>query len=192
MRRNKTNLAFAPRISAVRGMTLVELLVTLAIAAILLSLAAPSMASFIQSTRLRGAANELASTLMYARSEAIKRGQSVTVCKSDNPNAVNPSCSTSATWQQGWLVFVDYDKDGVADSATTPADLALRVGSPDISDLVVTFASNFKNYIQYTSNGVSIGSDKLAGGSLALCMNNKSQVLTVGTTGRLSMTSGAC
>lgn len=175
-----------------QGFTLIELMVTLTIAAILLSLAVPSLAAFVQSARLRGSSNELASALMFARSEAIKRGHAVTVCKSANPSALGPSCGTSATWQQGWLVFVDYDKDGVVDGSSTPPDLVLRVGSPDVPGLGVTVASNFKNYIQYTSNGVSVGSDKLADGNLSMCLNNKSQVLTIGSTGRLNISSGAC
>ncbi|MDD3937832.1 GspH/FimT family pseudopilin [Rhodoferax sp.] len=178
--------------NAMQGFTLVELLVTLTIAAILLSLAVPSLASFVQSARLRGSSNELASALMFARSEAIKRGHAVTVCKSENPNALDPSCGTSATWQQGWLVFVDHDRDGVVDGSATPSDLVLRVGAADIPGLTVSVASNFRNYIQYTSNGVSVGSDKLADGNLSMCLNNKSQVLTIGTTGRLSISSGAC
>lgn len=175
-----------------QGFTLVELMVTLTIAAILLSLAAPSLASFVQGARLRGSSNELASALMFARSEAIKRGYAVTVCASANPSALNPSCGISATWQQGWLVFVDHDKDGVVDGGATPSDLVLRVGSPDSPGLVVSAASNFKNYIQYTSNGVSIGSDKLAAGSLSMCLNSRSQILTVGSTGRLNLSSGVC
>jgi type IV fimbrial biogenesis protein FimT len=74
------------------GFTLLELLVTLAIAGILLTLGVPSFASFIQGQRLKSAASELSYALLFARSEAIKRNADVTV----SPN--------SGGWQNGWTV----------------------------------------------------------------------------------------
>ncbi len=80
-----------------RGFTLVELMVTLAVAAILLSMAVPSFTNTIKNNRLTTQANDLISSLNYARSEAIRRGASVTVETSDG----------SANWHNGWTI-----KDG--------------------------------------------------------------------------------
>ncbi len=77
-----------------RGFTLVELMSTIAILSILTALAAPSFASFSSSQRLRGAATDLMTTLLAARSEAIKRNADVTV------SAV--VVSGSANWGRGW------------------------------------------------------------------------------------------
>ncbi len=92
-----------------KGFTLVELIVTLVVAAILLTLAAPNLSSFLQRDRLGAQANELLSDLAYARSEAIKRGAVVIVCKSTNPTAADPDCNLTATdpWTKGRVIFVD-------------------------------------------------------------------------------------
>lgn len=94
---------------AEKGLTLVELIVTLVVAAILLTLAAPNLSTFLQRDRLGAQANELLSDLAYARSEAIKRGAVVIVCKSDDPTLANPDCNTNATdpWTKGRVIFVD-------------------------------------------------------------------------------------
>ncbi|MFQ5936937.1 MAG: Tfp pilus assembly protein FimT/FimU, partial [Acidiferrobacterales bacterium] len=91
------------------GFTLVELIVTLVVAAILLTLAAPRMTSFIQRDRLATQANDLVADLALARSEAIKRGATVIVCKSNNPTAANPACNTTAgdPWTNGRVIFID-------------------------------------------------------------------------------------
>ncbi len=102
-----------------RGFTLVELLVTLAIGAILLAIAIPGYAFLINASRLTAVTNDLVSALHLARSEAIKRGMRVTVCKTSNATAATPACDTTASWQQGWLVFADGGTRGVIDSGDT-------------------------------------------------------------------------
>ncbi len=85
------------------GFTLIELLMVIAIAAILASIAVPSYQWIMSRTRLSTQANELTTALSLARSEAVKRGVRVTVCKSSS----GTGCTTSGNWQQGWIVFVD-------------------------------------------------------------------------------------
>lgn len=92
-----------------KGLTLVELIVTVVIAAILLTLAAPNLSSFLQRDRLGAQANELLADLAYARSEAIKRGAVVIVCKSDDATAADPTCNTTVAdpWTKGRVIFID-------------------------------------------------------------------------------------
>src|SRR4030066_971324 len=90
-----------------RGFTLVELLVVLAVGAILLAIAIPSYAFLVNTNRLAAATNALFSYLQLARSEAIKRATRVTVCKSSNAMAAQPSGNAAAAWQGGWVIFVD-------------------------------------------------------------------------------------
>lgn len=86
------------------GFTMLELLVTLAIAAIIVTMGVPSFKTTIQNQRMTAATNELVMSLNLAKSEAIKRVQYVTVCKSDD----SISCTGGGTsWSDGWLVFAN-------------------------------------------------------------------------------------
>ena len=84
-----------------RGFTLVELLVVVAIVAILLSIGTPSYRYITTSYRMSSEVNGLLGDLMLARSEAIKEGQFVTTCAS----ADGATCSGSTAWNTGWIVF---------------------------------------------------------------------------------------
>ena len=79
-----------PRRHAAGGFTLVELMVTLSVAAILAAAAVPSYRSFIGSQRVRAASFDMTSVLLQARSEALKRNRAVTVT------------ATGGSWQNGW------------------------------------------------------------------------------------------
>ena len=120
------------RVSAkFRGFTLLELMVVLAIAAILVTIATPSLALLLQSQTRSSAVNTFLADMRYARSEAIRRGGGVTLCRSDLPEATSPNCSTTtgnsgSGWASGWIVFHDLNADGLKDAA----DPLLRVQSP--------------------------------------------------------------
>jgi type IV fimbrial biogenesis protein FimT len=102
-----------------KGFTLVELIVTLVVAAILLTLAAPNLSSFLQRDRLGTQANDLLADLAFARSEAIKRGAVVIVCKTDDPTVAAPVCNTTATdpWTKGRVIWVDANNNGSVEAA---------------------------------------------------------------------------
>lgn len=108
-----------------RGLTLVELLVVMAIAAVLATLAAPSFKRQVQNARISSAVDTFLSDLRFARNEAMRRSTTVTVCRSDAPEAKSPSCATGAQgkggWTSGWIVRVG-NGDNVRD-----AGLILRV-----------------------------------------------------------------
>lgn len=83
-----------------QGFSLLELLVTISVAAILIAIAVPSLTMFIQNSREDAQADSLISSLEYARSEAVKRDANVEVCAS----ADQATCSNAASWATGWIV----------------------------------------------------------------------------------------
>ncbi|WP_271464068.1 GspH/FimT family pseudopilin [Acidovorax sp. NCPPB 4044] len=84
------------------GFTLIELMVTLGIAAILLTLAAPNLSQFQRNSQLTSATNSLVGALNAARAEAMKRGKNTFVVPTGNGNGNQ--------WASGWVVFVDIDR----------------------------------------------------------------------------------
>jgi len=141
------------------GFTLLELIVTLAIVAILLTVGVPSLRTFIQGNQLISSTNELLSALHVARSEAIKSNGRVTVCESSN----GTSCATTGDWKNGWIVFIDAigngDLNGTGAACTaTGTDCLLRVHSGFTDNLLsVSGVDNNGNPITsftFTSRGL--------------------------------------
>jgi type IV fimbrial biogenesis protein FimT len=108
---------------------MVELLVTLAVAIVLVSIAVPAMNVFVAKRATSAGADELAHAMRIARSEALKRAATISVCASADPNASAPSCGSSTDWVNGWLVFLDADKD----QTLGDDDLLISVGQPSSS-----------------------------------------------------------
>ncbi len=120
-----------PIMRKMRGFTLLEVLVVLAIVAILTTLAAPSLKFLIQSNAMSSAVNTFLSDLRYARTESIKRSGYVVLCRSDAPESASPTCGTGTGpggngWVSGWIIFHDLDNSGTR-AATEPI---LRIQTP--------------------------------------------------------------
>ncbi|MDO6461383.1 GspH/FimT family pseudopilin [Granulosicoccaceae sp. 1_MG-2023] len=94
------------------GFSLIELLVTLAVASILIAFGVPSFANLVAGGRQSDTYNELVSSIGLARSEAVKRASTITVCG----YASDTQCAGDNDWSKGWLVFEDLDADGTVDS----------------------------------------------------------------------------
>jgi type IV fimbrial biogenesis protein FimT len=165
------------------GFTLVELMIVVAIVGILAAIGAPSFQDMLNQTRASGLANELAASLNLARSEAIKRGTQVSVCKSGNITAASPTCSTAANWQNGWLVFVDTSTSGTFDGT----DTRLKVGQPSNSSAAITFNNNSDNYISYLPSGSSTSN-----GTLSICVGGIQRSIIIISTGRNRFSKGTC
>ncbi|MEH6358549.1 MAG: GspH/FimT family pseudopilin [Pseudomonadales bacterium] len=93
------------------GFTLVELLVSLAIGAVLLFVAAPVFTSIVRAGYLSTQTHLFVSAVNYARTEAIQRKQTVFICA-----RLNNHCQNNQKWEQGWLIFVDENRNGALDN----------------------------------------------------------------------------
>ncbi len=99
--------------AAFLGFTLIELMVTIAILGILMSIGIPSFKSFLDRNRIAGEMNSFVSDVQFARSEAIKRGQAVSVCVSSD----GATCVAENNWHKGWVVFSDLDNSGAVNGS---------------------------------------------------------------------------
>ncbi|MGK0172810.1 MAG: type IV fimbrial biogenesis protein FimT, partial [Gammaproteobacteria bacterium] len=100
------------------GLTLIELLVTVAVAAILAALAVPSFNDFIKNERIVAEANDIVAALYLARTEALKRNRRVTVCPSADADAAAPSCTidSAGNWSSGYIIFTDGNREAGTDA----------------------------------------------------------------------------
>ncbi|HET7865083.1 MAG TPA: GspH/FimT family pseudopilin [Burkholderiaceae bacterium] len=144
--------AFARRHSLRRdsGVTLIELMTTLAVLAILTSLAAPSLREFLIRNRSAAISNEFVATILRARNEAVNRNMCVTVCRStlaDSP----PQCNAGSNWQTGWIAFANAACDATA-STPQADDVIVKAGPLDPSFSLVSSATN-ADRIQFSPSG---------------------------------------
>lgn len=157
-----------------RGFTLIELMVVIAIAAIMASLAAPSFSDFINRTRLTSTMSQLSSDLNRARSEAIKRNSWVLVC------ARGTDTACGASWGNGWLVCYDGNQDGACDatSATNPNPIALHQAiSPNLAFNPPPAVAT----IRFNPNGTG------GPGTLKLVSGTESRTANIAVTGNISV-----
>jgi len=94
-----------------RGFTLIEFVITVALMGIIAALAAPSFNRMMKEFRLNSTTDQLYTEILRARSEAIKRGNMVVMCRSANAQNEEPTCGGTANlaWGNGWLVYAYAD-----------------------------------------------------------------------------------
>ncbi len=159
------------------GLTLIELLVTLGLIVVLLTIAVAGLEFFFRRSRLDAAASNFMTTLNFARSEAIRTGVTVSVCKSRN----GTSCGDSGVnWEDGWIVFANLDDDSpVVVDVNEPI---LRVGPPLAKGVSLRPNVNFSRFLSYRPDGRANNI-----GTFAICYNNRlagAKSITIIGTGR--------
>lgn len=129
------------------GFTLIELMVTIAVLAILLSIAIPSFQNMVLNNRIAAQANQVITAFNYARSEAVKRAAPATVCSTNDGAA----CAGSKNWSTGWMVFADANGNGTVDAG----DTVLRVWPALGGSNTLNAGTNLR--ITFTATGVATG-----------------------------------
>ena len=129
-------------------------MVVVALIAILASLAAPSFTHLMQKTKIADGINIFLSDMRFARSESIRRGGGVVICRSNLPEASIPSCDSDSGpggsgWASGWIVFQNLSNTGIK----SDGDPILRVQAPIISINAITDSNALSTKFRFTATG---------------------------------------
>lgn len=167
------------------GLTFIETMMTLVIAALAVVIAVPSYQSVMQINRLSAGSNALSGSLHLARSEAVLRGQRVTMCVSNDGR----TCSTTGDWHHGWIVFHDPDAN-----AQHTEDEALIQVQPALDALSITGNQPVSRYVSYSPLGwPRLITGALQMGTLTVCpQNGPGRKVVLSRTGRVRLDSADC
>lgn len=169
-----------------QGLSLIELMIVLALAAILVGLAVPSFQSLVARNHLTATTNTLVFSLQTARSEAIKRSLPAGVCTSNNSLDANASCSAGSGFVSGWIAYVDNNGNGSRDAEE---EIVMAVEDRGAGFTITPDNRNFLNQIYFDATG---GSSNTSGtplsGSVAISYGDGSETRTVeiSATGRVA------
>jgi type IV fimbrial biogenesis protein FimT len=136
-----------------RGFTLYELLITLLVVGIVLTIGIPNLSDFTRNGRITGTANDLHSSFMVARSEAARAKANVTICASSDP--MGAALCDGASFEEGWIVFVDVDGDIERADVGPDIEYLLRRHPP--VDENVTINTDGANFFGFAANGLGRG-----------------------------------
>lgn len=132
------------KIDKSQGFTLIELMIVIVIIAVGTAMSV-GLSGVVKKGRLTAQINSMLSSLNFARSEAIKRGQTVTLCSS----ADEATCAVSTDWETGWIVFEDINSDGVLNGN----DALIRVAAPLTGGGNITLEYDGGTALLYRGNG---------------------------------------
>ena len=161
------------------GFTLLELLTAVAVAITFLAIVPPTFTSIIKSVRLKSQIYDFNGALDLARSEAVMRGITVTVCASANQTSCGPG---GTNWESGWIVFVDSNSNQKLDGGET----ILRTGGALMANyrLRATSTTTLTSAIMFTAKGAPSAS-----GTFVLCYLtaiNPARAILINTSGLIT------
>jgi len=161
-----------------RGFTLLELMMTVAVATIFLTVIPPTFGSIITAVRIKSQVYDFNDALNYARSEAVKRGTWVSLCASADQATCGPD---GTNWESGWIVFVDRNNNQVVNIGDT---LLVKSAMVPGYRLRGTSGTTLTSYITFSAKGAPSAS-----GTFIICKGavlNPSRAILIGTSGRIT------
>lgn len=153
-----------------KGFTLIELMVTVAVLAVVLSIAVPSFSSILSNNRIETGARELYGALQLARSEAVKRKERVRICKG---NGQLDGCVNGTDWSSGWLMAAESGE-------------VLKVWQ--VQSYEVTGPSDG---VVFSANGMA-GAEETLSITGPSCANDQKRTITVRKVGSAALKKGTC
>ena len=163
-----------PRSRAPRGLTLIELVTTLAAASVTLAIAVPGYRSLVDNQRVRAATHTLVAHLNLARSESVKTMQRVALCPSDDGRF----CREGFDWSDGFIVFVDRNQD----RDRQDAEPLLRVAG--VADQVQVVTSSGRRRVVYQPDGTVLGGSNATFRVCSEQAEERNRAVIVSITGR--------
>jgi type IV fimbrial biogenesis protein FimT len=168
----------APPVLGGRGFSLIELMVVVALLAVLAGIGIPNLQSFLIRSRLTAAVNEVNAHLQFARSEAIRRNLPVTVRR---------NAGAAGNWSEGWNTFLDTNGNGTQDVG----DELLRAGRAFTDPMTLRAGTTIPDRLTFDGTGRLT----TAGGVFVIChgtdlvsgSESRSRALLVSPTGRVRM-----
>ena len=178
-----------------KGFTIIELAVTLVVASIVISFAVSGFQNTASRNQLSVQVNTFVGAMQFARSEAIKRGVSVTMRSGRYVDAGGNFVDSGGSWQwqsqweNGWEIFIDPEPDGIKNG-----NPPLRIGGQLPQTFTLRSNANISIWISYQANGRTRGNGGLGTGSIVLCDNRDgtwvpqsgtARMIVVSSTGRV-------
>jgi type IV fimbrial biogenesis protein FimT len=167
-------------------------MVGLVVLCILAGLAAPSYRAVLASSRLTSASNDLVSAIAQTRSQAVRLGRRVTLCRTNGSAA----CATGAGsgWEKGWIIFVDADHSST-DPSLSSGDTLTFQGTGLSSDIVAVGNGSLANYFSFGADGgprqmgggLLMGTLRVCSGSDSLSDDARARDIKLSSTGRIAV-----
>ncbi|MEQ1544214.1 GspH/FimT family protein [Methyloglobulus sp.] len=163
------------------GLTLPEVVTTVCISGILATVAIPNFMNAISNNRSTSISNQVVATLAYSRSEAIKRGQQVTI---------KHKGTTLKVWDNGWDIFADSNGDGTMNNT----DELLKTYEALPEGYTLRTGGNYASWVAFLAMGNSRGATGLANDRFSLCDSSRkkaqSRVIIISKVGRVRTETG--
>lgn len=179
------------------GFSLIEMMVAVAVIAILAAVAVPNMQAMIASSALRTVTNDVVAALAQTRSLAIKEGGRVTMCKSANGSA----CATTGDWEQGWIIFADPTRNSPWTNASVDSGETVSLYAQALSaNIVVKGNSGANQYVSYSADGLSrqLNGSSLSPATIRVCSTStalqdsqRARDIAINSIGRVTVTTAA-
>jgi len=171
--------------NSIRGLTLIELMVTLAVIAVLVMVGVPKYQQFTENNRMVANINRISGDLSKARDDAVNQAQTVTVCASTDLATCN-----STDWEKGWIAFTDLNRNQSRDGN----DQMLFIGDPLPKGLTLrTVVLSSAGVIQFLPSGLSrdMNGSGSSNGTFKLCDAQKqvkrARAVNVSNSGNVSL-----